>query len=195
MPGLDGAIEGVRIAEDGRVLVDVIGGGPPEGLCGSGLVELLGELLRLGRMDERGRLRDGDRPFKVDAGRGIALHERDISELALAKGANTAGLRILLRRYGVRADDVELFYLAGAFGKHLPAEAARRMGLIPGIDDRRIRQVGNAAIEGATIALRSLTRRRELEGLVRRIEHVSLESDPEFFDEFVLGCLLRPIDP
>jgi len=195
MPGLDGAIEGVRLAEDGRVLVDVIGGGPPEGLCGSGLVELLGELLRLDRMDERGRLRAGDRPFGVDAERGIALHERDISELALAKGANTAGLRILLRRYGVRADDVELFYLAGAFGKHLPAEAARRMGLIPGIDDRRIRQVGNAAIEGATIALRSLTRRRELERLVRGIEHVSLESDPEFFDEFVLGCLFRPIDP
>jgi len=194
MPGLDGAIEGIRISEDGRVLVDVIGDGPPEGLCGSGLVELLGELLRLGKMNERGRLSAGQRSFRVDTERGIALHERDISEFAQAKGANTAGLRILLRRYGARADDIRLFYLAGAFGRHLPAEAARRMGLIPGIEDGRIRQVGNAAIEGATIALRSLTRRNELERLVRGIEHVPLESDREFFDEFVLGCLFRPVD-
>jgi len=194
MPGLNGAIESVRIAEDGRVGVDVIGGGPPEGLCGSGLIELLGELLRRGTMNVRGRLSSGERFFSVDAERGIALHERDISELAQAKGANTAGLRVLLRRCGVGADDIELFYLAGAFGGHLPAEAARRIGLIPDIDDGRIRQVGNAAIEGATIALRSLTRRRELERLVRKIEHVPLESDPEFFDEFVLGCLFRSID-
>lgn len=194
MPGLDGAIEGVRIAEDGRVLVDVIAGGPPAGLCGSGLIELLGELLRVGRMNERGRLGAGEHAFCVDAEHEIALSESDISELAQAKGANTAGLRILLRRYGVGADDLDLFYLAGAFGKHLPADAARRLGFIPGIDDGRIHQVGNAAIEGATIALLSLTRRRELENLVRRIEHVPLESDPDFFDEFALGCLFRPID-
>lgn len=194
MPGLDGAIESVRLAPDGRVRFDVIGGGSAEGLCGSGLVELLGELLRAGRMNERGRLDGRAHSFTVDAEHGIALHERDISELAQAKGANTAGLRILLRRYGVCADDIERFYLAGAFGRHLSAQAARRMGLIPGIDDERIRQVGNAAIEGATIALLSLTRRRELEALVQGIEHVPLESDPEFFDEFVLGCLFRPVD-
>ena len=65
----------------------------------------------------------------------------------------------------------------------------------PEISDDRIRQVGNAAIEGATLALLSCTRRRELEQLVRKIEHVPLESDPELFDEFVLGCLFRPIEP
>jgi len=195
MPALDGAIEGVRLAADGRVLVDVIGGGPPEGLCGSGLVELLGELLRAGRMNDRGRLDTGEQGFSLDAEHGIALYERDISELAQAKGANTAGLRILLRRYGVRAADLRVFYLAGAFGKHLSADAARRVGLLPDIDDHCIRQLGNAAIEGATIALLSLARRRELEKLVRRIEHVPLEAAPELFDEFALGCLFRPIEP
>lgn len=194
MPGLDGAIEGVRVADDGSIHVDVIGGGAPEGLCGSGLIELLGELLRVEKMNERGRL-DADEPcFSLDAERGLALSERDISELAQAKAANTAGLRILLRRYGVCAKDLELFYLAGAFGKHLSTDAARQIGLIPCIDDDRIRQVGNAAIEGATIALLSVTRRHELERLVRGIEHVPLESDPGFFDEFAVGCLFRPID-
>jgi uncharacterized 2Fe-2S/4Fe-4S cluster protein (DUF4445 family) len=192
MPGLDGAIEKVRISEDGRVETEVIGDAPPEGICGSGLVELLGELLRHGRLNARGRFTDGAEPFRVDDEHGIVLHERDISELAQAKGANTAGLRIVLREYGARADDLEVFYLAGAFGRHLSPDAARRMGLIPEIEDGRIRQVGNAAIEGATLALRSLTRRRELEELVREIRHVRLESDPDFFEQFVVGCLLGP---
>ena len=134
------------------------------------------------------------RSFTVDAPHHVAFYERDVSELAQAKGANTAGLRILLRRYGIPPEEVSVLYLAGAFGRHMPLEAARRAGLILPLGDDRIRQVGNAALEGATIALRSTTRRRELDELVSRIEHVSLESDPLFFDEFTLGCLLRPLE-
>jgi uncharacterized 2Fe-2S/4Fe-4S cluster protein (DUF4445 family) len=142
-------------------------------------------------MNARGRLQSPDR-FTLDAERAISLSERDISELAQAKGANAAGLQIVLGSYGVSFDDLDVFYLAGGFGRHLCLDAARRVGLIPALDDSKILQVGNASIEGTSIALCSMTRRRELEALVSTITHVELESDPDFFDHFVSGCLIGP---
>jgi uncharacterized 2Fe-2S/4Fe-4S cluster protein (DUF4445 family) len=146
-------------------------------------------------MNARGRLADGAQQVEVDAERGIVLRERDISELAQAKGATTAGLEIVLRELGGTADDLDVFYLAGGFGRHLDLAAAKRLGLIPEIPDARIRQIGNAAIEGAARALCSLEARRELDAFVRGIRHVPLESDPDFFDRFALGCLLGPARP
>lgn len=188
MPGLDGAIARVRLDDDGSVHTQVIGGGVPEGICGSGLIDLLGELRRTGRMSRMGRFEDGASAFVVHGERGIAFHESDINELAQAKGANVAGLAIVARRYGCSLAQLDRFFLAGGFGRHLDITAARRIGLIPDLPDDRVVQVGNAAIEGATIALLSVARRRELEALVARIEHVELETDPDFFDHFVGGC-------
>jgi uncharacterized 2Fe-2S/4Fe-4S cluster protein (DUF4445 family) len=173
----------------------VIGDRPAEGLCGSGLVDLLGELRRTERMNTLGRLSDGHDRFVVDGERGISLLESDISDLAQAKGANVAGLRIVLARYGIDSDGVDRFYLAGAFGRHIDLSAARRIGLFPDLPEEKIVQVGNASIEGASIALLSRSRRAELEDLVRRIEHVELETDPDFFDHFALGCQFRPLEP
>jgi uncharacterized 2Fe-2S/4Fe-4S cluster protein (DUF4445 family) len=87
-----------------------------------------------------------------------------------------------------------MFYLAGGFGRYLDIASARRIGLIPDLPDARIRQIGNASIEGATVVLCSVTRRRELEQAVRRIEHVELETAPDFFDRFVEGCLYKPVE-
>jgi uncharacterized 2Fe-2S/4Fe-4S cluster protein (DUF4445 family) len=188
LPGVTGAIERVQIADDGKVEARVIGDAPADGICGSGLIDLLGELSRTGHMNERGRLESGDEAFVVDAARGIALRESDINELAQAKGANVAGLQIVARRAGRRLADLDRFYLAGGFGRHIDLAAARRIGLIPDLPDDRVVAVGNIAIEGAAIALLSVSRRRELEALVGTIEHVELETDPGFFDEFVAGC-------
>jgi len=194
MPGLDGAIEDVAIDDDGTFRVGVIGGGPPEGLCGSGLVDLLSELLRTGRMNAMGRFEDGLEQVIVDSSRNIFFLERDVNELAQAKGANVAGLQVVFSDYGIQFDDVAVFYLAGGFGRHLKKGASKRIGLIPNIADEKIVQVGNAALEGATIALVSRTRRRELEALVSRVEHRRLETHPGFFDFFVDGCQFRPAD-
>jgi uncharacterized 2Fe-2S/4Fe-4S cluster protein (DUF4445 family) len=196
MPGLPGAIEGVRILPDGSVRTTVIGGGPAEGICGSGLVAALGELRRTGRVNQLGRFEDGAEELVLDAGgpRRIVLHERDINELAQAKGANVAGLHVVFDRYGIRFEDIEVFYLAGGFGRHLDLESARRIGLIPDLDDARILQVGNASIEGASIALLSRSRRAELERLVTLVSHCRLETHPEFFHYFVEGCQLHPIE-
>ncbi len=188
MPGLDGAIARVALNGNGRPDTQVIGGGEPEGICGSGLIDLLSELLRTGRMNQFGRFEDGESAFVLHEERGIAFHESDVNELAQAKGANVAGLVIVARQYGCSLADLEQFFLAGGFGRHIDVTAARRIGLIPDLPDDRVVQVGNAAIEGATIALLSASRRRELEALVAGIEHVELESDPNFFDHFVNGC-------
>jgi len=193
MPALDGAIEQVRLAA-GNFQLTVIGGGTPQGICGSGLVSLLGELLCTGRMNERGRFEDDGNRIELDAANGIFFQESDVNELAQAKGANVAGLQVVFSDYGIRFEDIEVFYLAGGFGRHLDARAAASIGLIPPIPSNRMVQIGNAAIEGATIALLSKSKRAELEALVRRVEHCRLETHPQFFDFFVDGCQFHPIE-
>ncbi len=194
MPGLDGAIEDVAIGDDGAFRLGVIGGGPPDGICGSGLVDLLSELLRTERMNAMGRFEDGLERVTLDAARNVYFLEQDVNELAQAKGANIAGLQVVFSDYGIRFDDVAVFYLAGGFGRHLKKSSSRRIGLIPDIADDKIVQVGNASLEGATIALVSRARRQELEALVKRVEHRRLETHPSFFDFFVDGCQFRPAE-
>ena len=106
---------------------------------------------------------------------------------------DVAGLQVVFSQYGIRFEDVGVFYLAGGFGRHLAKDASRRIGLIPDLPDETIVQAGNAAIEGACIALLSRAKRRELEALVRRVEHCRLETHPDFFDFFVDGCQFRPV--
>jgi uncharacterized 2Fe-2S/4Fe-4S cluster protein (DUF4445 family) len=193
MPALDGAIEDVRIGDDGSFQLQTVGGEVPQGICGSGLVALMSELLRTGRMNERGRFEEDGARIDLDAANGIYFLESDVNELAQAKGANVAGLQVVFSHFGLDFDQVDVFYLAGGFGRHLNVEAATRIGLIPSIPASRMVQIGNAAIEGATIALLSRAKREELEHLVRRVEHCRLETHPQFFDFFVDGCQLRPV--
>ncbi|MGO9008555.1 MAG: ASKHA domain-containing protein [Bryobacteraceae bacterium] len=201
MPALDGAIEDVWADAAGNLQVRVIGGGPPQGICGSGLIALLSELLRTGRMNAMGRfvdgagLADGDGSrIALDRDGGVFFLENDASELAQAKGAHVAGLQVVAGSYGVEFGNIEVFYLAGGFGRNLSVEAATHIGLIPKLPASRVVQAGNAAIEGASMVLLSMTKRRELEGLVRKVEHCRLETHPHFFDLFVEGCQFKPLE-
>jgi uncharacterized 2Fe-2S/4Fe-4S cluster protein (DUF4445 family) len=196
MPGLEGAIEKVNLRDDGSFEVGVIGGGPAQGLCGSGLVDLLSELRRTERLNALGRFEDESDAVTVAGAKddSIYLTEADINELAQAKGANVAGLKVVFDTYGARFEDVAVFYLAGGFGQNLNAASSRRIGLIPNLPDAKIRQVGNAAIEGATLALLSRQKRRELEELAPRVQHCRLETHPHFFDYFVDGCQFTPVE-
>lgn len=193
MPALDGAIEEVTVDAAGSIRVRVIGGGAPQGICGSGLIALLSELLRTGRMNELGRFEEGGR-IALDPQGAVFFLENDASELAQAKGAHVAGLQVVAGSYGVEFSDIEVFYLAGGFGHHLPVEAATRIGLIPKLPPSRVVQAGNAAIEGASIMLLSMAKRTELEEMVRRVEHCRLETHPHFFDFFVEGCQFKPLE-
>jgi uncharacterized 2Fe-2S/4Fe-4S cluster protein (DUF4445 family) len=190
MPALTGAIERARLRDDGTVDVEVIGDAAPIGLCGSGLVDLLSELRRTERMNGQGRFTDDSHAFEL--GHGLSLSEPDVNELAQAKGANAAGVRVLAESYGVPLQRIERLYLAGGFARHIDEAAARRIGLVPDLPDDRIVKVGNAALLGASMALLSRSRRAELEVLVRRVEHVRLETHPQFFEFFVEGCQFEP---
>jgi uncharacterized 2Fe-2S/4Fe-4S cluster protein (DUF4445 family) len=195
MPALDGAIEEVAIRDDGTIRIGVIGDVAPEGICGSGLVDTLSELLRTGRMNDMGRFEDDVRRVTLDKEHDIFLLESDVNELAQAKGANVAGLHVVFSSYGIDFDDIDVFYLAGGFGRHLNVEASKRIGLVPSLPSGKIVQAGNTAIEGATIALLSKSKRQELEDLVKRVEHCRLETHPRFFDFFVEGCQFKPVEP
>ena len=193
MPGLDGAIESVALRRDGAFQLGVIGDSAPDGICGSGLVDLVSELIRVELMNELGRFQDDVGRIVLDERRGVYFLESDVNELAQAKGANVAGLYTVFSNYGVAFDDVEVFYLAGGFGRRLRVDAAKRIGLIPNLPDEKIVQIGNAAIEGASQALLSTTKRDELEALVKRVRHCRLETHPRFFDFFVEGCQFKPV--
>jgi uncharacterized 2Fe-2S/4Fe-4S cluster protein (DUF4445 family) len=190
MPALTGAVERVRLLDDGVAALEVIGDGEPIGLCGSGLVDLLSELRRTGRMNGQGRFTDDSDAFEL--GHGLSLSEADVNELAQAKGANAAGVRVLAENYGAPLSRVDRLYLAGGFARHIDVVAAKRIGLVPDLPDHRIVKVGNAALLGASMALLSRSRRAALEALVRRVEHVRLETHPRFFEFFVEGCQLEP---
>lgn len=198
MRGEEGAIERIEVGADGAALAfGTIGGGPPAGLCGSGLVDLLAGLRRQGVMGPKGTF---DRlPRRADLvvvpDRGITLSRADVSHLAQAKAANYCGQMILLRHCGLAPAAIGALHVAGGFANWLDLGHAVEIGLLAPVPAERVRKVGNAALRGARRALLSLSDRRRLEALTARIEHVELETTPDFFDLFVEGCQFRPMPP
>ncbi len=192
MPGAEGAIEAVRLFR-GRFDIRTIGGGTPEGICGSGLVDLLSELRRAEQMTTRGGFADRATEVAVVPDQRITLSRADVGHLAVAKAATAVGQRVLLRQLGLQPADLDHVYLAGGFANALDVGSAVEIGLLVPVAADRVTRAGNASIAGARALLLSRRRRAALETLVRRIEHVELESEPDFFDLFTDGCLFEPI--
>ena len=193
MPGYDGAIESVQILED-RVDCRTIGGVEAQGICGSGLVDLLAQLRHTGWMSSLGAFENGSPEFSFAPERRMSLSRSDVSALAQAKAANYCGQFIVLRRYGVSPEGVDKLYLAGGFANYVDVENAVSIGFIANLPAERIAKVGNAALEGATLMLVSDNMRRVAEDMVGRIQHIELETTPDFFEIFVEGCLFNPMD-
>ena len=205
MRATDGAIEKVWIEDD--VHVRTIGGARARGICGSGLIDAVAEMLRVGLLDETGRLvspADARRALPeslcrrlVETDRGYAfvlagagklrvyLTQQDVRKLQLAKGAISAGIRILMKELDLQFADVEEVLLAGAFGSYVDPASARAIGLVPPFPLSRLVSVGNAASVGARLALLSLDARREAEEIASWVEHIELSSRPDFQDEFI----------
>ena len=196
MPGYDGAIESVRLTAEGVAECKTIGGAPAQGICGSGLVDLLAELRRSGMMNELGAFSNGESEFSLGADggeRGISLSRADISALAQAKSANYAGQYIALRSYGAPLSAVSKMYLAGGFANYVNEGNAARIGFVANMPPERIVKVGNASLEGATIMLLSGPLRSRMERMAREVEHIELETTPDFFEIFVEGCMFNPM--
>ena len=192
MPGYDGAVESVSLNRD-SISYRTIGDAPPQGICGSGLVDLLAELRRIGKMNELGVFEGGDREFTFVPETGMSLSRADISALAQAKSANYSGQFIVLRNYGVPPEGISRLYLAGGFANYVNVTNAVNIGFVANLPEERIVKVGNASLEGATIMLLSGRLRSRIEQLVQTIQHIELETTPDFFDIFVEGCMFDPM--
>jgi uncharacterized 2Fe-2S/4Fe-4S cluster protein (DUF4445 family) len=210
MRAADGAIEVVRITDE-DVTLQVIGDVEPKGLCGSGLVDAVAELVKARLLDHSGRFVPdedaatiapglADRFTKIGEERVFVLHrpspeaevtecvylsQRDVRELQFAKAAIATGWTLLLEQLGLEHDDVQQVLLAGSFGSYLSPASAIRIGLVPTLPVLRIVSAGNVAGEGAKMALLSLRERAGAEALLEEVEYVELSDRADFNDKFV----------
>ena len=193
MPGYDGAIESVRWS-NGQFEYDVIGDTQPHGLCGSGLIDLLAELRRHDQMTPKGVFADKKQyELSIVPEHGITLSREDASNLAQAKAANYCGQFILIRHLGISPLDITECHLAGGFANYVDIENAIQIGFLASVPKNRITKIGNAAIQGAREVLISRQKRKSIEQLVKGIDHIELETTPDFFEVFVEGCQFKPM--
>lgn len=181
MRAATGAISEVTIRNHG-IDCRVLGNVPPQGLCGSGLVDAVSAGLDLGRIQSSGRFASGVAEWELAP--PVVLRQSDVRELQLAKGAIAAGIRMLLDRFGAGAGDIKKLYLAGAFGNYINRASAQRIGLI-NFPLEKVEAAGNTALLGAKLAL-FLPKEEDgsFTALRRRTEHVAL-ADQNFQDTFV----------
>jgi uncharacterized 2Fe-2S/4Fe-4S cluster protein (DUF4445 family) len=211
MRAADGAIEGVKIDGD-AISLDVIGDVDAVGMCGSGLVDAVAELVHVGLLDHSGRFIPDEQALELhpalaarltkigqervfvlhwrggvggDPSASVYLSQRDVRELQFAKGSIATGWQILLRDMGIEVDDITQVLLAGSFGAYLSPLSAVRIGLVPRIALPRIVSAGNVAGEGAKIAALSLRERAEAESIVREVQYVELSGRADFNDLFI----------
>lgn len=178
---VDGAIDRVWV-QDGRVYCHAIGGGAAKSICGSGLVDAVAALLELEIIDETGRMDAPEYPLSD----GVALTQRDVREVQLAKGAIAAGVDILLSEMGIAAKDVANLYLAGGFGNHIDSKSACVIGLLPSELLDRVTPIGNAAGAGARMMLPGPARAEALREHMRYIELSGRKEFQELFGEKML---------
>ena len=180
MRGAEGAVDHVWL-EKGEIKYHVIGDKAPQGLCGSGLLDLVAVLLDLEILDESGYLEE--KAFSLCE--NVTLTQKDIREVQLAKAAIRAGIELLARQMGVKVEDIQQVYLAGAFGNYMDPKSACRIGMIPPVLIDRIQPIGNAAGEGAKLCA---LRREEFDyakALAKHTEFLELASLPDFQDCYV----------
>ena len=192
MPGYEGAVESVKI-KDGVLQIETIGNCDVQGICGSGLIDLLAELRKSNLMSELGVYLDGSNKYSFSEKEDMALYRSDISALAQAKSANYCGQYLALRHFGTPVDKITKLYLAGGFANYINSSNARDIGFIANFPSEKIEKVGNASLEGAILMLKSVAMRTEIEKLVLEIEHLELETVSDFFEVFVEGCMFNPM--
>jgi uncharacterized 2Fe-2S/4Fe-4S cluster protein (DUF4445 family) len=192
MRAAKGAIEGVKIAND-EVELTVIGDVEPQGLCGSGLVDAVAELVGAGILDHSGRFvaDSSNRLDKVGEetvfhlAEGVYLSQRDVRELQFAKASIATGWQILCRQLEIDPAEIAQVLLGGSFGTYLTPASAVRIGLVPKLPLPRIVAAGNVAGEGAKIVALSVTERAAANAVLDEVEYVELSGREDFNDLFI----------
>lgn len=201
MRASDGAIEFFQIQEDDGISVKTIGDMEAMGICGSGLLDIVGELAAAGVIKKNGKFLDPDTPelssslkerlikkegktaFQVAP--GVILTQKDVRQVQLAKGAVRSGIEFLLTNQGIRADAVDKVLIAGSFGFHLRAKSLINIGLLPGEFAGKMEFIGNTSKSGGEAFLLNGGYRAEMEGVVKRVKVVELANHEDFDRIFV----------
>jgi len=214
MRAAEGAINKVKI-DSKFIIYKVIEDGKVRGICGSGLIDLIAELLKLGLINKSGKLigrEEGNSELseeirkriikgqkgnkfllvkgkETENGKPLYLTQRDIREVQLAKAAIFAGIKILLKEVNIPLEDIQEILLAGAFGNFIDKKSAVRIGLLPNLPLKKIESVGNAAGRGAEITLCSNKMREVSEEISKKVKYVELSSRPDFQEEFIKAMI------
>lgn len=207
MRAATGAIEKVKITESGEVVCKTIEDEKARGICGSGIIDSVAEMLRSGVMDTSGRIlmgvsdrvRDGPngREFllvpKEETSSGkedIVVTQDDVREIQKAKAAMYAGYMTLLRKSGMQKGQLSEIIIAGAFGNYIDPASARIIGMIPEMPLEKISFTGNTAGSGARMCLKSLDSRREAKDVARKMKYIELAAEPIFVEEYINAMYL-----
>lgn len=207
-----GAIESFEIDPAAATIgYSVIGKTKPKGICGSGLISLLGELYSKGFIDRGGKISDtvsASRRRKVEGTRGIVLvasadaqdnaeiviTEADLENLIRTKAAIYAACDLMLTNIGLTFNDISHVYIAGGFGRFIDIEKAVRIGMLPDIGREKFTYLGNSSLTGAALALLSESRRRQLGEIAKRMTYIDLSSDNRYMDAYVAALFLPHTD-
>lgn len=200
-----GAVERVRRVGD-DLEIETIDDAPPRGICGSGLLDLVAVMRDIGALDASGRIsgesgrawssrvidREDQRMFVLAGETSVALTQRDIRELQLAKGAIRTAIEMTLEAAGVSVSQVTDVIVAGAFGRHARAESLATIGMIPSEWVRSLRYVGNTSLAGAVATLVNSEARASAARIAADVRTVDLASDPTFEKRFLSALELTP---
>lgn len=206
MRASQGAIERVEIdPETGEAVCDVIGGGTPRGICGSGLISLVSELFHTGIIDPLGKMdRSGKYP-SVDAGNknaryyvvpaegddtGVYLTENDIDNFIRAKAAIFSACTTMLGSVDMDFDCITKVYIAGGFGRYINIANAQTLGLLPMLPEESFAYIGNSSLAGAFMSLLSEKHRDKVLELANRITYIDLSTEVKYMDEYVAAMFI-----
>ena len=186
---VSGAICGVELSED-KINLKTIGSQPPCGICGTGIVEAIAELVKAGYVDETGKYEDAyfEEGFSLGRtmeGKEILITQKDIREFQMAKAAICAGVEILCRRFGISYEEIDKVYLAGGFGYQMNVQKAVEIGLFPKELQGKIQPVGNSSLKGTLLDLSDLSATKREQELVAKATELSLATDAEFQERYM----------
>lgn len=201
----DGAIQGIEIIDD-MVTLDVIGSKTPLGICGSGIIDSVAKLLSAGVIDKTGRIKSRDEVkgnlanrikeqgqggnefiLYKDAKREVTITQNDVREIQLAKGAIQAGIKLLFKKARANPAHINKVFIAGAFGSSINKDSLAGIGVIEKEWLDKVVFVGNAALNGAKLAICSKEKRKEAEWIAKNTKYISISGSLHFQDEFLKG--------
>lgn len=180
MPAKKGAVRAAAVKGE-KPVFEVIGGGRPQGVCGSGILDALRVLLELETLEDTGFMEED---YEIE-GSGVYITKQDVRQIQLAKSAVCAGLYTLMEEAGAPAEAIGKFFIAGGFGSSMDTESAAAIGLIPQALGVRAEFIGNGALGGASMLLFNKRLRRQAEALAENARELALSASPVFMERYI----------